>query len=159
MFMIPAIAVLIAALLLLPMVKNTGHMHVKKRLLANSAVFATAALMMVTMTALGVAAQTPAAEPVQVAYADNYAGAPSETAAPAAPTADGSLGMGYLAAALATGLSCIGAGIAIASTAPAAIGAFSEDPKAFGKALIFVVLGEGVALYGLLVSILLINKL
>ena len=44
-------------------------------------------------------------------------------------------------------------------TAPAAIGAFSEDPKAFGKALIFVVLGEGVALYGLLISILLINKL
>ena len=65
----------------------------------------------------------------------------------------------FLAAALATGLSCLGAGIAIASTAPAAIGAFSEDPKAFGKALIFVVLGEGVALYGLLISILLINKL
>ena len=56
-------------------------------------------------------------------------------------------------------VACLGAGIAIASTAPAAIGAFSEDPKAFGKALIFVVLGEGVALYGLLISILLINKL
>ena len=41
----------------------------------------------------------------------------------------------------------------------AAIGAFSEDPKAFGKALIFVALGEGVALYGLLISILIINKL
>ena len=72
---------------------------------------------------------------------------------------DAGQGMGFLAAALATGLSCLGAGIAIASTAPAAIGAFSEDPKAFGKALIFVVLGEGVALYGLLISILLINKL
>ena len=48
----------------------------------------------------------------------------------------------------------------IATTAaPAAIGAFSEDPKAFGKALIFVALGEGVALYGLLISILIINKL
>ena len=48
---------------------------------------------------------------------------------------------------------------AAAAASPAAIGAFSEDPKAFGKALIFVVLGEGVALYGLLISILIINNL
>ena len=68
-------------------------------------------------------------------------------------------GMGYLAAALVTGLSCIGAGIAVAAAAPAAIGAFSENSKNFGKALIFVALGEGVALYGLLISILIINSL
>lgn len=68
-------------------------------------------------------------------------------------------GLAYLAAALVTSFSCIGAGIAVAAAAPAAIGAFSEDPKAFGKALIFVALGEGVALYGLLISILIINKL
>ncbi|MDR2931489.1 MAG: ATP synthase subunit C, partial [Oscillospiraceae bacterium] len=61
-------------------------------------------------------------------------------------------GLGYLGAALVTGLSCLGAGIAVASAAPAAIGATSEDPKSFGKSLIFVVLGEGVALYGLLIS-------
>lgn len=67
-------------------------------------------------------------------------------------------GMGLIAAALATGLSCIGGGIAVASAAPAAIGATSEDPKAFGKALIFVALGEGIALYGLLISILILNK-
>ena len=42
---------------------------------------------------------------------------------------------------------------------PAAIGATSEDPKAFGKALIFVALGEGIALYGLLVSILILAKI
>jgi V/A-type H+-transporting ATPase subunit K len=68
-------------------------------------------------------------------------------------------GLGFLGAALVTGLSALGAGIAVASAAPAAIGATSEDPKAFGKALIFVALGEGVALYGLLISILIINKL
>lgn len=67
-------------------------------------------------------------------------------------------GMGMLAAALATGISGIGGGIAVAGAAPAAIGATSEDPKAFGKSLIFVALGEGVALYGLLVSILILNK-
>jgi V/A-type H+-transporting ATPase subunit K len=68
-------------------------------------------------------------------------------------------GLGYLGAALVTGMSCLGAGIAVASAAPAAIGATSEDPKSFGTSLIFVVLGEGVALYGMLVSILIINAL
>ena len=70
-----------------------------------------------------------------------------------------SAGMGYIAAALVTGISAIGAGIAIAAAAPAAIGAVSEDGKNFGKALIFVVLGEGIALYGLLISILILNKI
>ena len=64
--------------------------------------------------------------------------------------------LAYIGAALATGLSCIGGGIAVGNAAPAAIGATSEDPKAFGKAIIFVVLGEGIAIYGMLVSILLI---
>lgn len=68
-------------------------------------------------------------------------------------------GVGLIAAALVTGLSGIGGGIAVASAAPAAIAATSEDPKAFGKALIFVALGEGIALYGLLVSILIFGKI
>lgn len=81
----------------------------------------------------------------------------------AAETADGvagalSTGEGikYLGAALATGLSCIGAGIAVGNAAPAAIGACSEDPKAFGKAMIFVVMGEGIAIYGLVISFMIL---
>lgn len=76
----------------------------------------------------------------------------------AASPSDMNMGLSMLAAALATGISGIGGGIAVGGAAPAAIGATSEDPKAFGKALIFVALGEGVALYGLLVSILIISK-
>src|SRR5690554_3914486 len=68
-------------------------------------------------------------------------------------------GLGFISAALATGMSALGAGIAVAAAAPAAIGAFSENEKNFGKSLIFVALGEGVAIYGLLISILIINKL
>lgn len=68
-------------------------------------------------------------------------------------------GLGYIGASIATGLSCIGGGIAVGYAAPAAIGATSEDPKNFGKSLIFVALGEGVALYGMLVSILILSKL
>ncbi|MGN0536839.1 MAG: ATP synthase subunit C [Acutalibacteraceae bacterium] len=67
-------------------------------------------------------------------------------------------GLSMLAAALSTGIAGIGGGIAVANAAPAAIGATSEDPKAFGKALIFVALGEGIALYGLLISILIISN-
>ncbi len=83
--------------------------------------------------------------------------APATTTSESAP-ADNSKGMGLLAAALVTGLAGIGGGIAVAAAAPAAIGATSEDPKAFGKSLIFVALGEGIALYGLLVSILILNQ-
>lgn len=80
---------------------------------------------------------------------------------PAATTSsmlDNSKSVGLLSAALATGLAGIGGAIAVAAAAPAAIGATAEDPKSFGKSLIFVALGEGIALYGLLVSILILNK-
>lgn len=66
--------------------------------------------------------------------------------------AAGTEGWKYIAAALSTGLSCIGGGIAVASAASAALGAISEDSTIMGKALIFVALAEGIALYGLIVS-------
>ena len=84
--------------------------------------------------------------------------APEEVAAVAESGYTTGFGIGLLGAALATGLSCIGAGIAVASSASAAIGAISENPKTFGKALIFVALAEGVALYGMLISIQILAK-
>lgn len=68
-----------------------------------------------------------------------------------------SSGMQYLAAALSTGLGCIGGGIAVAAAASAALGAISEDPSIMGKSLIFVALAEGIALYGLLISFLILS--
>lgn len=91
-----------------------------------------------------------------IAHAATTGGTAAPTAAETAPTS--SSGFTMLAAALSTGLAAIGGGIAVAAAAPAAIGATSEDPKAFGKALIFVALGEGIAIYGLLISILILNK-
>ena len=70
-----------------------------------------------------------------------------------------SAGLGYISAGLSTGLSCIGGGIAVGGSAPAAIGATSEDPKNFGKSIIFVALGEGCALYGMLISIMILTSL
>lgn len=80
-------------------------------------------------------------------------------AAAAAEVANPNAGWAYLGAALATGLAAIGAGIAVAASAAAAIGAISEDPKIMGKALIFVALAEGIALYGLLISFTIIGNI
>ena len=62
-------------------------------------------------------------------------------------------------ASIATGLSCIGGGIAVASAASAALGAISEDSSVLGKSLIFVGLAEGVCLYGLIISFMILGKL
>ena len=84
----------------------------------------------------------------------------AEAAAETAQAAGGlSTGMGYLAAALVTGLSCIGGGIAVASAASAALGAISEDSSILGKSLIFVAMAEGIALYGLIISFMILGRL
>lgn len=66
---------------------------------------------------------------------------------------------GLVAAALATALSSLGAGFAVAKVGTAAIGALAEKPELFGRLLIFVGLAEGIAIYGLIVSILILNRL
>lgn len=68
-------------------------------------------------------------------------------------------GLGYIAAALSTGLSCIGGGLAVSAAASAALGAISEDSSILGKSLIFVGLAEGVCLYGLIISFMIIGSL
>ena len=62
-----------------------------------------------------------------------------------------------LAAALSTGLATIAAGIAVSNTGAAALGAISEKPETFGRALVFVGLSEGIGIYGLIVSVLILN--
>ena len=98
------------------------------------------------------------------AFADNETTAAANTAteqtAEAEETSDSSSkGLGLLAAGLVTGLAGIGGGIAVAAGAPAAIAATAENPKSFGKSIIFVALGESIALYGVVISILILNKI
>lgn len=68
-------------------------------------------------------------------------------------------GLGYLGAAMVTGLCGIGAGIGVSGSASAAIGAVSEDPGIFGKSMIFVAMAEGIALYGLIITFMILGKL
>ena len=69
----------------------------------------------------------------------------AEGAKETAAAVSSAAGMGYLSAALATGLSCLGGGIAVSAAASAALGAISEDSSILGKSLIFVGLAEGVS--------------
>lgn len=88
---------------------------------------------------------------------------PGAAAAGAAAGASGlaaeAWSFGLVGAALATGLSSLGAGFAVAKVGTAAIGALAEKPELFGRLLIFVGLAEGIAIYGLIVSILILNRL
>lgn len=68
-------------------------------------------------------------------------------------------GLGFVGAGLSIGLAAVGGGIALSASAPAAIGAVAEDPKSFGKSMIFVALGEAVAIYGFIIAFLVILKL
>lgn len=83
----------------------------------------------------------------------------AEGAKETAAAVSSAAGMGYLSAALATGLSCLGGGIAVSAAASAALGAISEDSSILGKSLIFVGLAEGVCLYGLIISFMILGKL
>ena len=94
-----------------------------------------------------------------VASVAMLAGAQTGQAADAAAGSGLAQGLGYLGAALVTGLSGIGSGIAVASSASAALGAISEDGSLFGKSMIFVAMAEGIALYGLIISFMILSRL
>lgn len=123
-----------------------------KAMKLNLATFAVIALLVCTFTFMSSAANTGDAQDDQPVVTE-VTETETET-----QTASSSNGLGLLAAGLVTGLAGIGGGIAVAAGAPAAIAAASEDPKSFGKSLIFVALGESIALYGVVISILILNK-
>ncbi len=152
MYAIPVIAILAASYLAIRSFKKNGNgaKALKVNFIALVLVFSVSAFGAVSaFAAEDDAAATTA--PISTTEAAEAAAADNGGALAA--------GLGLLAAALATGLGGIGGGIAVASAAPAAIGATSEDPKAFGKALIFVALGESIALYGLVIAIMILSKI
>ena len=66
---------------------------------------------------------------------------------------------GFASAAVSAGLAALGAGYAVAQVGTAALGALAEKPELFGRVLVLVGLAEGIAIYGLIVSILILNRL
>ncbi|MBC8449901.1 MAG: hypothetical protein H8D78_19375 [Chloroflexi bacterium] len=62
------------------------------------------------------------------------------------------------AAALAVGMGSLGAAYAVSTTGSAAIGAIAEKPEVFGRAIIFVGLAEGIAIYGLIIAFMILGR-
>jgi V/A-type H+-transporting ATPase subunit K len=139
-FILPLI---VTALLFVPfIVKSKKGRNVKKAIIANlCAFFAVLSLCIAVPISVSAATEDDAA---------------TTTAATAEDSGLSDKAFAYIGAALAVGLGSLGCGIAVGKAAPAAIGAVSEDPSSFSKSLIFVALGEGVAIYGLLIAFLLI---
>lgn len=88
-------------------------------------------------------------------------GSAALAAEPGAATsvAPGVLQWGFIGAALATGMSALGAGYAVGVVGSAAVGALAEKPELLGRVLILVGLAEGIAIYGLIISILILNRI
>lgn len=84
---------------------------------------------------------------------------PQAISAETQATAGAPSGLGFIAAALSTGLATIGTGYAVGVVGSSALGAVSEDSSILGKTLIFVGLAEGIAIYGLIVSLLILGRL
>ena len=143
--MLFALPLIIVAAIMLPLFlslkrsKENRPANRKRAIIANAASFIGVMALMTVLPLTGAFAETAGAAEAAAASTDGFM-----------------QGMKYIGAALSTGLATIGTGIAVGGAAPAAIGAVSENDKAFTKALIFVALGEGVAIYGLLISILIL---
>ena len=83
----------------------------------------------------------------------------SDTAEAAKTLPESAISWGFVAAAISTGLSALGAGVAVSNVGSAAIGAMAEKPEILGRTLIVIGLAEGIAIYGLIVSILILNQI
>jgi V/A-type H+/Na+-transporting ATPase subunit K len=92
---------------------------------------------------------------------DNALAEPETAASAAKSMADMSTGMGLaiIGAGIPTALSTIGAGIAVGPIGAASLAAITEKPETLGRTLIYLGLAEGIAIYGLVISILLLNKI
>lgn len=131
--------------------KRAQGVPMKKAMVSH---IATLLVLVVLMSALALGASAVSETEQTTAPAQTEqttANADNATAQP-----DNSKGMTMIAAGLAVGLAGIGGGIAVGSGAPAAIAATSEDPKSFAKSMLFVALGEAIAIYGLVIALLML---
>lgn len=129
--------------------KRAQGVPMKKAMVSHIATLLVLVVLMSAL-ALGASAANEADQPASPAQTEQTATNADDT------QADNSKGMTMIAAGLAVGLAGIGGGIAVGSGAPAAIAATSEDPKSFAKSMLFVALGEAIAIYGLVIALLML---
>lgn len=103
-----------------------------------------------------VAALAAAAATLLFLTAPSFAAEPAAAAPVLDPTV---VRWAYISAAAATSVSSIAAAYAVGRVGSAAVGALAEKPELFGRVVVLVGLAEGIAIYGLIVSILILNRL
>lgn len=81
-----------------------------------------------------------------------------ETAATAGDISVG-MGLAIIGVGIPTAMATIGAGIAVGPVGAASLAVIAEKPEIFGRTLIYLGLAEGIAIYGLVVTILLLGKI
>jgi V/A-type H+-transporting ATPase subunit K len=126
--------------------------------LSSAAVFVTVVLIFLVNLATAVSdvkGQQPSGARVENASNEGAQAGPVTGGAGSQSTVTG---WGFLAAALATGFGCLGAGIAVAYVGSAALGVIGEKPELTGRALIYVGLAEGIAIYGLIIAIMILTR-
>jgi V/A-type H+/Na+-transporting ATPase subunit K len=119
-------------------------------LIAGLAVFALFASTVVRAYAAEAQAQTAVSE---------IAAAKEHAEIQAAAKDPGVARVAFIAAAIAVGLGSAAAGLAVGMVGTAAIGAVGEKPDLAGRAIIFVGLAEGIAIYGLIIAIMILGKI
>ena len=97
--------------------------------------------------------------PVAIALTYLWFAAPAvaDEASAAAIVSGDHAGLAMIGAAISAGLASIGAAYAVAMVGSAAVGAMVEKPELLGRLLILVGLAEGIAIYGLIVAVLILN--
>jgi V/A-type H+-transporting ATPase subunit K len=113
--------------------------HARGWLIGNFAVFVLALTGLLVLGAQEVLAETPPAL--------------------AQPEITVGLGLAIIGVGLPTGLAAIGAALALGPVGSAALAVVAEKPEMFGRTLIYLGLAEGIAIYGLVMSILLLGKI
>lgn len=82
----------------------------------------------------------------------------AQTAAAAPREVSVGLGLALIGIGIPTGLAAIGAALAVGPVGAAAIAAITEKPETFGRSLVYLGLAEGIAIYGLVLSILMLGR-
>jgi V/A-type H+-transporting ATPase subunit K len=83
----------------------------------------------------------------------------SQTPAQADQALASEKGLFLVGAGIAAGLASCGAGIGLGTASAAAIGAIAEKPEMLGRTLLFVVLIEAIAIYGLAMFFIIYSRI
>ena len=149
---LPLAVLAVSVLIAIKTMKSTGN--AKRALRKHFAVLVAGIVLCAAFTLTAAAAGASDAAESETAQTEQ-----TEQTEAAGSGAGLATGLGFIGAALSIGLAGIGGGLALSAGAPAAIGAVAENPKSFGKSMIFVALGEAVAIYGLIIAFLIVLKI